>query len=113
MEDFSYPKSARLRNREEFQRVMNGGRKKRIENFCTLFFLPNSLGTKRLGIIASRKVGNAVVRNLAKRKLRDVFRRLRNREDLAYDLVIICGKSLAPLPLSIIEEKILKALPAS
>jgi len=111
MEDFSFPKSARLRKREEFQRVMNGGRKKRIENICTLFILPNSLGRKRLGIIASRRIGNAVERNCAKRKLRDVFRRFRNREDMSYDMVIICGKRLAPLPLSIIEKKILKALP--
>jgi ribonuclease P protein component len=40
----------------------------------TCFALPNDLGAPRLGIAASQKIGNAVVRNRAKRLVRELFR---------------------------------------
>jgi len=40
-----------------------------------VFALPNDLGHSRLGVTASRKVGNAVRRNRAKRIVRELFRR--------------------------------------
>jgi ribonuclease P protein component len=40
----------------------------------TCFALPNGLQTPRLGIAASAKMGNAVVRNRAKRLVRELFR---------------------------------------
>ena len=40
----------------------------------TCFALPNELGAPRLGIAASHKIGNAVVRNRAKRLVRELFR---------------------------------------
>ncbi|QPJ64407.1 MAG: ribonuclease P protein component [Candidatus Nitrohelix vancouverensis] len=111
MGDFSFTKSERLAKREEFQLVMNTGRRKRVENICTLFFIPNQLGRKRLGIIASKKVGNAVKRNRAKRALREIFRKIKNQNELAYDLVIISGKKLTSLPFSVLEQKISNAIP--
>ena len=48
--------------------------------FVTLLALPNTYGHDRLGIIASRKLGNAVVRNRAKRRLRELFRHRRASE---------------------------------
>lgn len=43
--------------------------------FVTLLASPNGCGHDRLGIIASRRLGGAVVRNRAKRRLRELFRR--------------------------------------
>lgn len=40
----------------------------------TCFALPNEVGSARLGIAASQKIGNAVVRNRAKRLARELFR---------------------------------------
>ena len=40
----------------------------------TCFALANELGSPRLGIAASQKLGNAVVRNRAKRLVRELFR---------------------------------------
>jgi ribonuclease P protein component len=42
--------------------------------FMTCFALPNGLSAPRLGIAASAKMGNAVVRNRAKRLVRELFR---------------------------------------
>jgi ribonuclease P protein component len=41
----------------------------------TVFVHPNTLGQARLGIAATRKIGSAVRRNRAKRRVRDLYRR--------------------------------------
>jgi len=41
----------------------------------TVLVAPNDFQTARLGIVASRKLGDAVRRNRAKRLIREVFRR--------------------------------------
>ena len=42
--------------------------------YVTLLGKANALGHDRLGLIASRRLGNAVLRNRAKRRAREVFR---------------------------------------
>lgn len=63
----------RLRARHEFQRVQTQGRRA-ATRLVTLLVLPNEHAVDRLGLIASRKFGNAVMRNRAKRRLREIFR---------------------------------------
>jgi len=67
------PPDRRIRRRGEFQRVFDGGRRAHGRYF-TVIVLPQSEGTTRLGIVASRKLGGAVVRNRAKRLIREIFR---------------------------------------
>jgi ribonuclease P protein component len=65
---------SRLRHRGEFTAVQANGRRV-AARFVTLLASPNTCGHDRLGIIASRRLGGAVVRNRAKRRLRELFRR--------------------------------------
>ncbi len=54
-------------------------------------------GSARLGVTASRKVGNAVVRNRVKRLVREAFRATRSLWSPQMDLVVIVrhrGKDL-------------------
>jgi len=109
----SFPKSERLRVRPDFKKVMTLGRKQTVDRTCTLFFLPNDLGRKRLGIIASRKVGNAVARNRAKRKIREIFRRHKNLGQRDMDIVVISARKLVNLPYAILEQKLTQTLRAA
>jgi len=76
----------RIRRRSEFLRVYERGRKMH-GRLLTVFVLPTDLDASRLGISATRKFGNAVQRNLAKRRIREVFRR--HLSQPACDVVVI------------------------
>jgi ribonuclease P protein component len=65
---------SRLRHRGEFTAVQTSSRRV-AARFVTLLGRPNTCGRDRLGIIASRRLGGAVARNRAKRRLRELFRR--------------------------------------
>jgi len=96
--------NVRLKARHEFQIVQTQGRRA-ATRFVTLLALPNPHSVDRLGLIASRKFGNAVMRNRAKRRLREIFRRMEPdtiavRGLMALDVVAIPRRAIldAPLP---------------
>ena len=69
----TFSKDERIRRKQDFQRVYQGGKKIVSSSFILYYCLEPERPYRRLGIAASRKVGNAVKRNLAKRRLRAVF----------------------------------------
>lgn len=78
----------KIRRRVDYQRCYRRGRR-RHGTFATLHFLSNNLGIPRLGITATRKVGPAVVRNRAKRRVREIYRRWPERQKLSsVDMVV-------------------------
>ena len=63
----------------------------------------------RLGITASKKVGNAVVRNRVKRAVREWFRRCRDRIEMGndgLDIVVIARRAAAELDSNAIAERL-------
>jgi ribonuclease P protein component len=84
-----FGKDRRLRRRGEFQRVFDSGQRVR-GRFLTLLVADNQGPTSRLGVVASRKLGDAVRRNRAKRLIREVFRRIPVSGELGgVDIVVI------------------------
>ena len=110
MTDCRLRKNERLLSRSDFEKVLSLGQKRRVDRSFILYTLPNGLNRKRLGIIASKKIGNAVIRNRAKRKIREAYRRLKYQIKPAMDIVVISGKDLLSLPNSIFEKKLIANL---
>ena len=52
----------------------------------------------RLGVVTSRKVGDAVARVKARRRMRELFRRRRSQMHGAFDVVLIARASLPDAP---------------
>jgi ribonuclease P protein component len=85
---FRFPKAFRLRKGKEFDRVFAVG-KRVSDGRILLVFAPNGLTHSRLGILAGRKIGNAVVRNRAKRVYREAFRLGRESLPPGIDFVVV------------------------
>jgi ribonuclease P protein component len=101
-DDRRFTAADRVRQRQEYQAVYEHGTRL-SGSLMTVFFHPNTLGRARLGIAATRKIGSAVVRNRAKRRVRDLFRRHRPSE--AVDLVVIPRRELAEVPFERVERE--------
>lgn len=72
----SFPKSRRLLRRADFQRAYNSGAKIAGPYFLLFVYRREEGGLCRIGLTASRKAaGKAVLRNRAKRMLREAVRR--------------------------------------
>ena len=67
---FAFPKGDRLRKRSEFVAVQGQGTVIRGPNFIVAVLERGGHNRRRVGITVSKKVGNAVARNRAKRRLR-------------------------------------------
>ena len=105
----------RLRRQNEFRAVREKGRRHDCGAF-TLWSLPRpetggpQAAIPRVGVVASRvAVGNAVQRNRANRRLREVFRRHQALVPASLDLVIVARSSLNRLEYAAVEQKFTEA----
>ena len=85
---FGFPREARLRTSAAFARTRKKGRRI-VTRFFILYVAPSETSRSRLGIIASKKVGNAIARNRAKRVLREVYRNFHGAITSPVDVVAI------------------------
>lgn len=84
-----FGKNRRLRRRAEFQKVFDSGQRIR-GRFLTLLVASSKAPATRLGIVASRKLGDSVRRNRAKRLIRELFRQFDSPELVGgVDIVVI------------------------
>ncbi len=67
----------------------------------TLFTREREQGVARLGIAATRKIGGAVVRNRAKRLVREFFRH--HKPAAAVDIVVVPRREMIDAPFEQIE----------
>ncbi len=97
-----------LRRQLDFQRIRAEGRRHDCGAF-TLWHVArpaNEAGVARVGVVASRAaVGDAVRRNRAKRRLREMFRRHQLLAPPGHDLLLVARAALNRLETAELAEK--------
>ena len=103
------PKESRILRSRDFRRVQRNGRKWKSRDLFFLY-LPNQENQVRIGLVVSKKVGNAVVRNRVKRRLREIFRSQIHSYLKGVDIVVIVFSSFVEKELLCIEDQCQRAL---
>jgi ribonuclease P protein component len=93
--DRSFRPREHIRRRADFETVYQRGFKAG-GRFMTVFARPTESTSPRLGIAATRKLGGAVVRNRAKRLIRELFRHNKPRGGI--DVVVVPRRELLDAP---------------
>lgn len=87
-QDRSFGPEWRVRSRKDFAAIHAA--KVRSESGPLLVYaMPNRLEHCRIGLSVGRRVGNAVVRNRIKRRIREAFRNHRSSWASGYDLLVV------------------------
>jgi ribonuclease P protein component len=87
MNEASFPRANRLLRKRDFDRVF-AKRTSAAAGPIVVYVARNEVRAPRLGLIVSRKIGSATVRNRWKRRLREAFR-LEKHDLPDIDVVVI------------------------
>ena len=98
--------SESLKKNSQFQFVYKNG-KSYANKYFVMYVKENGLGINRLGISASKKVGNSVVRHRVTRLVRESYRLHENIFNSGLDIVIIARAGAATVGYNEIESALL------
>ena len=90
----SFTQHQRIKQKKDFQRVFKQGKKRVSSSFIFYSYIEHHRQYRRLGIIASRKVGNAVSRNRCKRIMREIFRKNKQLFPQGADIVVVVRRGM-------------------
>ena len=82
-----------LRRKDDFDLIYKRGRSVG-ERYVVLFYRKNDLPYNRTAFLASKKVGNSVERNRAKRLMKESYRFLKDYIREGYDLIFIARNTI-------------------
>jgi ribonuclease P protein component len=110
---FRFTARQHLRRAREFDVVRKFGRAFQSAPFVFTLHVPERIDgdvpVRRMGVIASRRVGNAVVRNRCKRQCREMFRLHQHILPEHCDCVFLVRRRFPELSYAEVEKKFLQA----
>lgn len=107
-----FPSRERIKKRLEFAAAQSEGKRVTTPHFVLLVYArEGSERWARLGLVASRKIGNAVRRNRAKRLVREAFRETRDLWQPGIDLVVIVRRPLEKMKLCDVSQELRDVAP--
>ena len=93
----------------QFQKLYKKG-KSYVSPALIVYARKNGQSFNRLGITASKKIGKAVVRNRAKRRIRELYRTNLHTLKTGYDFVMVARSKTAVVPYDILLSAFLSAV---
>ena len=82
-----------LRKQSDFSRVYNKG-SSRGSRYAVIIYRKNRLGYTRTAFVASKKVGNSVMRNRARRLMKESYRYLQPDVVKGYDIIFVARNTI-------------------
>ncbi|MDF1826313.1 MAG: ribonuclease P protein component [Verrucomicrobiales bacterium] len=90
-----FPRTRRITRRADFQRVRKHGKSVNGRFLVLGYLSEESIGPSKLGLITTKRLGNAVVRNRVRRRLRGIMQRIGDRFLPGHWLVLIARNAAA------------------
>ena len=100
----------RLRNREDFSRIYRAGKSFANSQFVVYWSKQPVAEPFRLGVSASKKIGNAVVRNRMRRMVKEIVRAHSDRIVPNTDFILIVRKPATAMKMKDMEKSVLHVL---
>ena len=97
-----------LRKDADFDNVYKRGRSVG-ERYVVVFYIKNHRDINRTCFLASKKVGNSVRRNRARRLMRESYRLMKDRLPIGYDIIIIARNTITGRKFSEVDKSIRRA----
>jgi ribonuclease P protein component len=97
-----------LRKKDDFQAIYKAG-KSVPERYIVLFYRKNDLPYSRTAFLASKKVGNSIQRNRAKRLMKESYRLNAEKILEGYDLIFIARNTINGKKQKDVEKSLLNA----
>ncbi|MBW7475629.1 ribonuclease P protein component [Paenibacillus oenotherae] len=100
----------RLRNRNDFSRIYRHGKSFANGQFVVYWSRQMKAEPFRLGVSASKKIGNAVVRNRMRRMVKEIVRAHKERIVEKIDLIVIVRKPAVDMKMKELDKSMLHVL---
>ena len=96
-----------LKENYEFRRLYQKGASA-VSGGMVIYCRKNKLGHNRLGVTVSVKLGHAVVRNRARRRLREVYRLNADKLTQGWDIILVARGRTCRMPWKDLNEQFLR-----